>query len=368
MPAITHPLVNIGPGPNQTPADTARDAFGKINNAVQALDGAVDAAGAAAAAAQSTANAAASAASAAQATANAGVSAAAAAQATANTASSNASAALAQIAARLDTITVDAAVVPTGTALPRVPDVLVVINTPPASPYWVVLPGGASRAPAGKPLWVANRAAGTLRVGEDAGAAPAIEVGSGVSALRVSMGDGSFEALAVAGEDVPASQVSGLAPVAVSGAYADLSGRPSLLRTALFRAANNTFVPNATWRAIRFEATEYDDIGISRSDLGRSFTVPDGISRVRFSASLLFQSSAGSAYRAQLSKNAGSVDAPSLFRGVGFWHSHNPVSMTQTAWIPVSPGDVFRCLGWMSHVAGSDVIVANETWLSVEAY
>lgn len=372
MPSINHPLVNIGPGPNQTPADTARDAFGKINGAIQALDGAVDAAGAAAAAAQATANAAVSAAAAAQGTANTGVSNAAAAQATANTAAANASAALAQIAGRLDTITVDAAVVPTGTALPRVPDVLVVINTPPASPYWVVLPGGAARAPAGKPFWVANRAAGTLRVGEDTEAAPAIEIGSGVSALRVSMGDGTFEALAVAGETIPASQIAGLAPVAVSGAYADLSGLPSLLRTATRQANADTDLTPSGFVAVAFGTdVGTDEIGLTWNNANRTLVIPSGVSKIRLTAAFRLSSPA-SGFSFAFSKNAAGINDLSGFDGGKIMDS--PTGSTawpptlQTAWIPVVAGDFFRALVRRNNMGTFSVVAGKETWITVEAY
>lgn len=372
MPSIAHPLVNIGPGPNQTPADTARDAFGKINGAIQALDSAVDAAGAAAAAAQGTADAAAAAAAAAQGTANTGVSNAAAAQATANTAASNASAALAQIAGRLDTITVDAAVVPSGTALARVPDVLVVINTPPASPYWVVFPGGPSRAPAGKPLWVANRAGGTLRVGEDSSAAPEIEVGSGVSALRVSMGDGTFEALAVSGETLPASQITGLAPVAVSGAYADLSGQPSLLRTATRQANAATDLSPSGFQAVAFGANVgTDQIGLTWNDANRTLVIPSGVSKIRLTAAFRL-SGFSSGFSFAFSKNAAGINDLAGFDGGKLMDI--PTSSTtwpptlQTAWIPVVAGDFFRALARRNNPGTFSVIAGQETWITVEAY
>jgi hypothetical protein len=372
MPAITHPLVNIGPGPNQTPADTARDAFGKINTAIQALDGAVDAAGAAAAAAQTSANTAAAAASAAQATANTGVANASAAQTTANTAAANASAALAQIAARLDTITVDAAVVPSGTALPRVPDVLVVINTPPASPYWVVFPGAPNRAPAGKPLWVANRAAGTLRIGESTSAAPKIEVGSGVSALRVSMGGGDWEQVAVAGDTIPASQVSGLAAVATSGSFNDLSAKPRTLRTALFRSSAVTGIPSAVWRAIAFQTAEDNDLGVTVSEASRTFTLPAGVVKVRLTVNLTTSNVSASNIRATFSRNSSGVDTYLSFPG-NMIESRAPATpahvTAQTAWISASSGDVFRALGWMTQTGGGDFgNPLQEQWLLIEGW
>lgn len=263
-----------------------------------------------------------------------------------------------------DQLVIDAAATARDTVLSRVPQVLAVHGVPSSldgsGRYVLRLP---SNGAADQVLIVANRTAAPLR----------LTTADGANALVAELAAGELEVFVLSGSTVGAYALSstrtGKANTAHTHPVGEITGLTLPPRTALFRASNATGVPSAAWRAVRFEATEHNDIsGLALSDLGRTLTVPAGITRLRLSASLQFSSGSGTAFRAQFSKNAAGVDSPALFNGVGPWVSQNPYALTQTGWLPVAQGDLFRCLGWLTLTGGGSIIVGSETWLSVEAY
>jgi hypothetical protein len=283
-----------------------------------------------------------------------------------------------------DTLVIDAGATALNTVLPRIPQVLAVHGTPSAldgsGRYVLRLP---SNGATDQILIVANRTGAPLR----------LTTADGANALVASLAAGRIEAFVLSGSTIgayalsstrtgkaatahthPASEVTGLATVATSGGYADLTGRPPLVRRALYRAGSTTTLANADWRAIAYnQVVGTDEIGLIWSEDNRTFQLPSGFTKMRVVAQFALTATFTFTTSLALTKNAPSVNQfGSSWEGMIL--SEMPAAFTyfgglSSGWVDVSPSDLFRFIARPNGNPGGTTARAHQAhWIQVEAY
>lgn len=115
-----------------------------------------------------------------------------------------------------------------------------------------------------------------------------------------------------------------------------------------------------------FGVVTYDDLGFFNPAQPTRLTIPQGVSRAKFTFSTEISFSTTPDYIGiGARKNGVSDDIPGIGiqTSVQNYQSNNPQIMGSTAWIPVQPGDYFE-LSIGVGVAGKHT--SGYTWLAVE--
>lgn len=263
-----------------------------------------------------------------------------------------------------DTLVIDAATTALDSVLERIPQVLAVHGTPSAldssGRYVLRLPSNGSTD---QILIVANRTTVPLR----------LTTADGANALVASLAAGRIEAFVLSGSTIGAYALSsvrtGKAATSHTHTASEISGLPPAVRAALRQANSATDLTISDWHSVAFGQNVFDDINLTWSDSSRTFSFPSGITRARFSAAILVDSSSMS-IELSFSKNATALSGSAawssfpgnrLSPGAGFTYC-------STGWTPVSAGDYFRVIARRMTYGSLSVLSSERTWLSVEAY